>query len=226
MPSTAGAVVRTWGSSDDTEESGMRHQAACIYTGTNVGHAAVELTLPDTPDNLALVKRYLDGTGIPYEQKKLATKGIEFEPVIDAVTGRESYSSKTTDKNAYEEDVIQVYFSWWPDENSEKGYQFNTLEEDMRDERFGVHVTYANPEYFNPEQRVTQGFTKQIITLPPLQIMTTAGATELESRTLMSYHQVFRQTEDINAIALLLNKLGKRKDETLSPDKLSTTEKI
>ncbi len=217
---TTGVYVRTWGSHDSTEpDTGMSHFIDASIYGKNVGHASVEIVLPDTPENRQMVEKHLNNTTIPFERKKIETKKVEFD--------KETNKPTLTNENAFEENIISIYFSWWPSEN-ESGYELMTLQQDLTLEHSGVHMEYAKEwqDYLQPQARATSGIRSQIITLPPRQTLHTSGAADSECDALLAHHQFSNIQEDLTAINLLLNKFSKRKDQSLLISSLSKTENL
>lgn len=185
MATRTGVSVFTWGSenysSDPMEyDTGMSHFAKTQLLGGNVGHASILLALPDTQENRELVAAHLEGTGIPVETKKYETKQVEF------VDGK----PVKTDKNAYEESVIEVYFSWWPNLET-NGFSFNSFSADCIAERSGVdtHFSPQWKQYLDPDVRrasagVLSALTNSTITLQSANIVHERGYTEDELNIL------------------------------------------
>lgn len=189
MTSTrTGVSVFTWGTTDHTGyDQGMIEVIQSGVMGENVGHASLLLTMPDTPATHALLEKYLKNTKIPYETKKYFTKQAEVLP---------DGSVQISSKNAYEESVVEVYFSWWP---SFMSFHFNTFVQDSNEERMAKPVHY-DPEwekYFEPTITRTEPkvplpsfLMKKEITLSAISTVHLGGATEEEKAVLLSYQQV------------------------------------
>lgn len=155
--SRTGVTIYTWGSFDGQ----MKHQYlpevanhinSVFLQNHNPGHAAVQLTLSDTPENREMVSNLLDGTGIPYKAKTYQTPSIGYP--MDSHNISEGVFD---DASMYTESVIEVYFSFWPGEKNQG--VFKDFQGDVVGERPGVPVEFnmqrlhqLNPELM-PEQR-------------------------------------------------------------------------
>ena len=157
--SRTGVTVYTWGSQDGQ----MKHQYLPEVThhlnnvflqNHNPGHASVQLTLSDTPENREIVSNLLADTDIPYKAKTYKTAKIGYpmdsHSINEAVFG---------DAVVYTESVIEVYFSYWPAGEDDDSYSLTNYQNDLMSERSGIHVNYnfdrlhqLNPELM-PEQR-------------------------------------------------------------------------
>lgn len=214
--SSCGVYLRTWGTQDG-EESGITQFAHHYITNTNVGHASLEIVLPDTSENWQMIEQYLKNTTIPYKREKIEIKKIFYR----------NGQAEVSTENAYEEKIIKIYFSFWPSENA-KGFGFCTLEEDLILEREGVDMPCA-PEwesYLQPEKRFRQRDLSKIITLPPFQTLHFRGANNVEVALLQAYHFVSKVLHDIKALRLLLHKINHYTGSYISWDEISQTEKL
>lgn len=155
-----GVTVYTWGSQDGQ----MKHQYLpevaqhlnkVFLQSHNPGHASVQLTLSDTPENREMVSALLADTNIPYKAKTYKT------PKIDYPMNSYSISEGAFDEaSVYTESVIEVYFSYWPaGEDDDESYSVTNYQDDLISERSGVPVHYnidrlhqLNPELI-PEKR-------------------------------------------------------------------------
>jgi hypothetical protein len=218
MPTACGVYVRTWGTKDSEEDTGVTQVTQNYLTNLDIGHSSIELIIPNTPENWEKVEHYLKNTGIPYFQEKIETKKVFFvegKPII-------------SDENAYEEEVIKIYFSWWPSINSEKPFDFHTLEMDLICERLTAHVDYK-PEweaYLRPEKRYREWLFSKMITLPPNQMLHFRGASEEEIQLLISYHDCTKIVQDIQAFNFLAEKLRTKTGKYLLHTDFSHSEKL
>lgn len=235
--STTGVYVRTWGSEDDKESSGLGHMVDVSLKKQNVGHASVEIVLPDTPENWEMVQKHVGGTPIAVQRKVNETKKVKFTPE----TGN---TPIMTDEIAFSEPVISVYFSWWPGAPSEVDYTFNNLATDQSDERLGVALRSSNTsemlsqppaqgkkgtrrladEYLT-DKRVSGGMVERVITLPPAQVLTLHGATQPQRDLLLNHHRVSALQNDNEAIELLKTKIEKQGDD-IAPKALTSSTKL
>lgn len=202
--SKAGVEVFTWGT--DMYDSGSTLGQAAWFGnmqlwGGNVGHAAFRMTLKDTEENRALVEQYLSDTGIPYQRKTYQTKYSQNNPNIDAEV-------------AYEEAVIEIYFSYWPSDN-EKGYTFYSLNEDSVSEREGVDVTFDErwKEELESEFRRGSGvigsFSSHLVSLNAQSFAYLTGQTDQEKALIafeQNIHVIFSRSETAGFIISKLNK--------------------
>ncbi len=226
-PSVTGVTVYSWGADPLLARSGVSHMAGVMAQGGNVGHASVLLTIPNTPENLKLVreklgKEYVPGTEpnhVPWQQKK---------HIIPSIDMRKQNAKPDFTHPAYQEDVIEVYFSWWPEDG--KGFGFQTFAQDTVAERTGVHVDYDEKwkEYLQPdERRQTNGILTSIInktiSLSSAQIVHEAGTTPEQLAFLKAYQHKLSLQAELESIGILLKKLQSKADK---PDTfLDNTEK-
>ncbi|MBI2791193.1 MAG: hypothetical protein HYX61_04475 [Gammaproteobacteria bacterium] len=226
MPSSrVGMNVYTWGTDNYGDGStdynrGMSNAAGSLVWGSNVGHASLLLTLADTQQNRALVEDYLEDTDIPYEYKTYRTKKVIFQ---------KSGESKISDDSAYEENVIEIYFSWWP--NNENGsFRFNTFLQDCEQERSGLDVYYEPQwrEYLAPTiEKAPWGVGQWVnptITLGPGLTTHEKDLPSQEVNVLRTYQRAYANREKIKAVFLLINDLNtknEKKNFTISPAELA-----
>lgn len=220
--SRVGVHVYTWGT-DNYDGSadynrGMSNAAGALLWGGNVGHASLLLTLADTQQNRALVEEYLEDTDIPFEYKTYRTKEIIFQ---------KSGESKISDENAYEENVIEIYFSWWPD-NTNNTFIFNTFLQDCEQERSGLDVHYDPQwrEFLTPTiEKAPWGvgqWVKPTITLGPGLTTHEKNLSSQEVSVLRTYQRAYANRERIKAAFILINELSTKKGEiTISSAELA-----
>ncbi len=227
MATRTGVSVFTWGSeaysSDPVEyNTGMSQFASTSILGGNVGHASILLSLPDTEENRQLVATYLRGTHIPVETKKYETK----EALV--VDGK----AVKTDRTVYEESVIEVYFSWWP--NSEtKGFAFNTFSEDCIAERKGVDAKYDKhwAKYLDPEVRRASSGIKSLlpsstITLRAAHVVHDRGQSPEELKLLQFAHDVDFYDNQYQSAYRLWKKLDEQVRAGNTRPRLALTDEI
>ena len=193
--SRSGVEVYSWGTETPGTRTGFFKGTASLLRkgiqGGNIGHVALKLTMPYSEENLALVQSTL-GHGnqipcIPWEVQTYSTPTVHFD---------ESSQTMKVDKEnpAYQEKVIEVYFSWWPDDKH--GFSFMTFEDDTYLERAGLPVTY-NPkwaEYLKPAQeRETESlssyFRNKVYNLHSLSVLHESGHSEEELKFLHLYQR-------------------------------------
>ncbi|MBI2790923.1 MAG: hypothetical protein HYX61_03100 [Gammaproteobacteria bacterium] len=217
-PSRCGVQVFTWGSHDSEfgkpQSEGNVEFLSPGIVGGNVGHAAMLLTIPDTPENRLLVESTLNKKGektkIPFSYKTHSTKSfVDFDSNGKPIYGKEP---------AYQEKVIEVYFSWWP--GHDKGYDFNTFEQDTVAERTGVDTNYASQwrDILQPEERkdsasLMSKIRDKVITLSPANVGHMRGYTDAEKKVLVQYQELLFLNAQQSAINLLISKLNKNKDK-------------
>lgn len=235
--STTGVYVRTWGSEVDNESTGLSHLIDVSIKKQNVGHASVEVVLPDTPENWEMVQKHIGGTPIAAQRKVNETKKVKFTPETGS-------TPIMTDEVAFSEPVISVYFSWWPSSEDEVDFTFNNLMTDQSDERLGVALSSSSiselqsqasskgnkgtrslaDEYLT-DKRVSGGMVERVITLPPEQVLTLHGATQPQRELLLNHHRVSAIQSDIQAIELLKTKIEKQGGEIV-PKALTSSSKL
>ncbi len=216
-PSATGVTIRTWGTTDAQDETGISRFVTDYLYHTVAGHASIELTLPATKENWQMVEKYLKNRGIPYKRERLETKKVLY------VNGQPVFS----EENAYEEDVIKVYFSWWPSDDK-RNFDFHTLAEDLVCERLSAEVKYA-PEweaYLQPEKRHHHWLLSKVISLPSAQMLHKRGATQTEISLLTLYHQCDLLAHEMKAFNILYSKLQSKSRNILLHNDLSETEKV
>jgi hypothetical protein len=130
--SKIGVSVFTWGSQQGAFTLKNNYLFETVDTlnkvflqSHNPGHAAILVTVKDSEAARTEIQSLLEGTGIPYGLKKYE------QPVLDA-----------GHKFAYTEDVIEVYFSFWPSDVEGDFAHFSTYESDLSSERSGVPVLF------------------------------------------------------------------------------------
>lgn len=202
MPRADKVEAYIWGaesSDDNTQNKGIMHTMEQLLWGGNVGHAAIKLSLADTPENTALVQKYLHNTGVHVQTKHYETR------------------SSGDNTIAYQEDVIEVYFSWWP--SGSDSYRFSSYNEDCIHERIGVHVE-ANPDIgeIPQEKRMTHGLLgKREIALGTKSVLHMAGLSEQEAAYAQAYQKGVLLAEDLTALLILADKIKvKSTKESLS----------
>ncbi len=226
--SKCGATVYCWGIDPLHYQSGTYHFFNTELWGGNLGHAAVLLTIPNTPENLQLVEdklgsEYIPDTEpehIPWLQKSYITPSIN----LNQENAKPDY-----DNPVFKEDVIEIYFSWCND-TDEKCFQ--TFEKDLSDARCGVAFDYAEKwkTYLQPEERSQANgalsflSNKKSVILGSAQVLHTASTTPEEETYLLAYHQQDAIVNDLNAIEVLEEKLLNRNNQNINTP-LSGTEK-
>ncbi|OJV92913.1 MAG: hypothetical protein BGO43_07615 [Gammaproteobacteria bacterium 39-13] len=195
-PVALGSVkLSTWGT-HHKGGNGMPHYIDTMLFGGNVGHAAVEVTIPANKEGETLVQKYcMDGlnTVIPFER----------------------VTQRFLDENNQlkEQDVYKVYFSWWP---SEKSHSLHTsLNSDNIDERSGADVGEIDsrfttgPNALNKrEQRTYKGKlgTKKV-TLADNEIAHLSSLHRDEKKLLEMERELMNNARKMEALSILEKKL-------------------
>ncbi|MFI4938217.1 MAG: hypothetical protein ACHQJ6_06910 [Candidatus Berkiellales bacterium] len=210
-PSRVGVSVYSWGTDPRAKETGLPYYAKKIVKGGMVGHAGVLLTIPNTPENFALIQKKLgkeyiteeDPKHIPWQQKKYVTPSIKKDGTLDY------------DNPSYQEEVIEIYFSWYSD--PQKGHRLQTFTQDCNNARLWGGFTYSPEmeEYLQPKKRrVTHGiassFTNRMMTLYPERVTHMVGATLPEIEFLQAYQHKMNTADDVQSLNLLQEKLSLR----------------
>lgn len=200
----ASVQVHTW----DTKHgaSGMSGFAHAQAKGTNVGHAAMEVTFPATEEGVELIKKYcLDGNNkaLPYERhSQMVQTGVD-----DA--GKPQFK---------EQDMFTVYFSWWPDKENHADLR-GDINTDNKFERPGANYGQgpANPDFaLDLEQRTYSGpLGSERVTLAPHQVVhERAGGNTPENNYLKAQHVEEQINQKDIQIKLLAKKLEQVKKDT------------
>jgi len=205
MPVPPQLSVQFWGVEDDVESYGFGQFVSTQLYGGNVGHASIMMTLPYNEENWTLIEGYLKETGIPYRKKHIETKRASVE------AGKATQTGET----AYEEDVIEVYFSSWP--GLSKGFAFHTPTQDYQGEREGVDRP-MDPEFAKEielEQRVVHGLLDdRIITLSPSTIVHTSDLNADELAFIDAYQKLQVIEKSLAPWKILIEKLVSLDKET------------
>jgi hypothetical protein len=135
------------------------------------------------------------GPVIDFEEEKNITDNKEYQAyksqlqsqgkfIVKNEAGQRSVVRKINDdtKPVYQENLIDVYFSWWPGLDKNKGYSLSSdMFADNQEERKGVPVEYSEiaAKMLNPEHRILSGLLNTVsfgmikshdITLGPMNI--------------------------------------------------------
>jgi len=247
-PTQEGVTVCTWGSSA-TASSGVSKLINDVFHGENVGHAAIILSLKNTDQNRKMVKTYCDKAGIPYSFRDVITKSVQYikddkesEKLQKGIEEFEAYKSKLQsmgklivtnesgqrvvvtqvmgeNKPAYQEKLINVYFSWWPGVQG-KGYALvSDMFTDNLLERKGVPVNYsaiAEEMQLEPEHRLLSGFLQtlslgmikpQEVTLGPKSLEHTASLPQDIALLFNLRHEIDTLIEQHELSLTILEKL-------------------
>lgn len=219
-PTRCGVRVSTWGSRQGGGR-GIRDFFGKKMSGGNFGHAALTITIPVNEKNDQLIERYCKTPPIPYRKVKMEVKLAVLDEQGKLVKG---------EKNAYEEEVYEIRFSWWPEEHekekSKKGkYTLEASEAvDRKAELSGRHFEWK-PEwqgYINPETRRYKGKVREtIMTLGPSTIVHSRDATPKKLAQINAVLQLEKIKQDMESLTVLLNKL----DDEKQPFNIGFTER-
>lgn len=214
-----GVQVITWGSHDSPADQPQTEGTVDFISpgiiGGNVGHAAMLITIPDTPENRQLVKESLVDTKtfIPYRYKTHETRSLMgFDIDQKPIYGPEP---------VYTEKVIEIYFSYWPGKDQD-AFSFNTYEQDTVAERLGVDVQYDERwrNYLKPEERkdsssLMSKIRDRVITLGPSTVVHQRNYSPEEQRVLDLYQKILVNQSEAGAVKLLLTKLNKQLEKQM-----------
>lgn len=214
--SKLGVTVYCWGVDPLTNSSGTLNFIHSELWGGNLGHAAILLRIPNTPENLNLVRdrlgsEYVFGTEpqhVPWVQKEYITPSID----LSQQNSKPNYA-----KPSYQENVIEIYFSWC-NQDTEMGFGFQTFEQDMIDGRCDVVFDYADnwKTFLNPEERSRSSGSlsfsngNKSILLGSAQVIHTASLTPEEQVYLEVYYKQTYIQNNIDSLEILLDKLQNR----------------
>ncbi len=183
----------TWGTHPEGG-NGMAHYMDTALLGGNVGHAALELTLPANNETEALIAKYCMKNGeavIPFER---TTQGY--------------YDDNGQAKH---QDVFKVYFSWWP----------NTMHANINDdnvhERAGVDVGQIDGRFTDAalpgalvprEERTAHGMLgSRTVTLSDNEIAHISSLTALQKNLIIAQRELHACKDKIDAVKILKQKL-------------------
>jgi hypothetical protein len=216
-PTSCGVKIQTWGTHPGAG-NGMLHFLDTKLFGGNVGHASVAVTFPANEQGKKLIEKYCSDPVIPYSKKKISV------PKTDK-TGNKS-------SPAHEEEVYEVYFSWWPSpEEAENHSLMKNVTQDSRLERSGVAFEW-DPKWekiIHPEKRKSEGaLGSRIITLGAESIIHKREMSEAQFLELSIMGKITSTQNKLESINLLLGKLEKLEKDILTKEnsKLSTSEKL
>lgn len=214
---TCGVKVQTWGTHPGAG-NGMLHFLDTKLFGGNVGHASVSITFPANEQGKRLIEQYCSDPAIPYTKKKIAVTKID--------------ESGNKSSPAHEEEVYEVYFSWWP--SSEEKATHSLMKDvtlDSRLERSGVAFEW-DPEWektIKPEKRKSEGaLGSRVIALGAESIVHKREMSEDQFSELTIVAKITSEQNKLDSIKLLLEKLEKHEKDILIKEnpKLSTSEKL
>lgn len=204
--------TQTYSSPVDEYDRGLSHAAQTALWGGNYGHASLLLTIPDTLQNRVLVDKYLVDTGIPVEYKNYQVKTIYYykdrPPVI-------------TDKNAYKENVIEIYFSWWPN-HQDNTFSFKKYNKDCMLEREGQEFGFSDfwqdylvPEISHTSDALLKGAGATNVTLGPAHVTHEKGFNPKEKAVLRTFQDLTHVRRQMKT----LKQLYRHSLEALSDEK-------
>lgn len=186
-------TLYTWGTHADGG-NGMAHFMDASFFGGNVGHAAIEVSLPANEKTEQLIQHYcLKGN------KKL----IPFERTTQNVLDEDNKVTK--------QDVYKVYFSWWP--GNEQGFDLRkNINIDNRSERTGVDVGEMDPRFGTREQRTYHGpLGSRTVNLANKEISHLTSLTNDQKALIETERQLNESNDKLEAIAILEKKLTTNK---------------
>lgn len=197
-----GVRLATW-STNEGKGTGLSHFVENRLFGGNIGHAALAITIPVTPENTALIEQYCLDPVIPYQKQKVQTHKAELD---------ENGQYQQTDEVIAEDEVYVINFSWWPGAEEGKKYQLSkSLNEDGESERAGVDVTW-NPKFadqFDIEQRIARGSkSSRLMTLGLLNIAHERNLNDQQKEVLRLGTEIDLKEAKVESLEVLQKKLG------------------
>lgn len=196
VTSVCGVKVLTWGTSADGGR-GILQSFDTAFFGGNVGHAAVEVTFPNNVQGKELMQ-YCKTHNIPCKEESIITRNENGQEI-------------------FREDVIRVYWSWWPklksDPNNPHALQ-QTIEEDLRQEWKGVNFDWDLEKLerlgLKPEQRRHAGFLGgRVMTYGPRQMVHERDLTEEQKIFLETKRIVKAMSMEDDSFRILMKKFDK-----------------
>ena len=207
--SVCGVKVCTWGT-EYNAGNGMLHLLDTAFFGGNVGHAAIQLTFPANEEGERLVKEYCEGTDIPFTKKKIVTKD-------------------KMGKVVFEEEVYEVFWSWWGSSEPIGHHLTEELEQDAQEEWMAVNFDWNEKwkEIINPEARHFKGklgLGDKVITHGPKNVIHAKNLKPEQIADLKSYFLFEDSKSKIGALDLLKIRLQSGKKGENGFCKLGKTE--
>lgn len=214
--SKLGVTVYCWGVEPQSNSSGTLKFIQSELWGGNLGHAAILLRIPNTPENLHFVTDRL-GSEYNFEMAPQHVPWVQKEYIIPSIDLNQQNPKPSYENPAYQENVIEIYFSWC-NQDTDMGFGFQTFEEDLIDGRCDVTFNYADKwkAFLQPEERSrTSGslsFFKSntSILLGSSQVIHTASLTPEEQAYLELYQKQSSIQNQIDSIEILLDKIQNR----------------
>lgn len=218
IPTTCGVRVYTWGTHHGAG-NGLFHYLDSALFGGDVGHASIALTIPADEKGKELVEKYCQN--LPYFKKKIITKQARIND-----NGRIIHLKRANQNEpAFEEEVYEIYFSWWPSVDAEKDYSLReNISDDTHSERRGAEFEWDKrwANYINPEKRTYRGkLGNRIFALNPTNIAHRMGYNDNQMEALGLSALLDIEMEQKESLVILKDKLQKalskfKKDETYS----------
>ncbi len=165
-------TVLAWGTQHG--DAKLTKQIQNKLHGGNVGHAAIKLTFPVDQRGADLIKQYCLDKGQPTIPHEIKTKTETIVTYKKNKQGDILFDEKgvaKTEKKEKKTSYYEVYFSWWPAEDSP--FFLNDLDTDKKHERLGVHVPWhpdADPTRIQ-ERRSHGLLSSRMITLGPAMVV-------------------------------------------------------
>lgn len=183
-------TLYTWGTHQNGG-NGMAHFIDAGFFGGNVGHAAIELTIPANETGKKLIQQYcLSGNN----------KVIPFE--------RTTQNGLDENNQVKKQDVYKVYFSWWP--GNQKGYDLKrNINVDNVNERSGVDVGEIDPRFgIDREQRTYHGLLgSRKVNLANKEIAHLTALNPEQKAFIETQRQLNESEDKLEAIAVIEKKL-------------------
>ncbi len=144
-----GVRVAVWGARPGGHQ-GLGHHLESELFGGNCGHVAMSLTIPVTPENTEMIKKYCSHPPIPVEKQIVKIPKAKQDENGNWVPDHDA-------PPAHEEEVYTITFSWWP--GSGAFFLNPSINSDGYDERIGVHREWDPRfrEFIEVEERVHAG---------------------------------------------------------------------
>ncbi|MGE3318972.1 MAG: hypothetical protein AB7I18_06710 [Candidatus Berkiella sp.] len=190
---SSSVTLYTWGTHYNAG-NGMAHFLDASFFGGNVGHAAIELTIPANDTGKKLIQQYcLKGNSII----------IPFERTTQNVLDENNKVKK--------QEVYKVYFSWWP--GDPKGYDLReNINSDNLNERTGVDVGQVDPRFgITREQRTYRGpLGSRVANLANKEIAHLTALTPEQKAFIETQRLLNESSDKLEAITIIEKKLAEK----------------
>jgi|GEM_PF-5907639 len=203
-------TLYTWGTHLDGG-NGMAHFLDASFFGGNVGHAAIEITLPANAKTEQLIQQYC---------LKDNKKVIPFE--------RTTQNAIDESLQVKKQDVYKIYFSWWP--GKENGFDLRkNINTDNEHERIGVDAGKIDSRYDLPprEQRTYHGpLGSRTVNLANKEIAHLTSLTPDQKALIKIQRQLNESNDKLEALVILEKKLSTDKPLKVEGSLLSLLQQL